>query len=121
MFTLFFFLLVLFIYTIATLVVTPKTNKMFSSIWSEEEHPLIKRETQERLNELFVDGDVPAETGLIMAAKEQNVEEEELLAMLGAINASDLKRIVKSKGAARVMDLYKVLDAASKIGMRHRG
>jgi len=75
-----FFWVVVFIIAMSY-VLSPILNRFFSMIWSEEERPMVKKETQDRLNELFIDGDVPDETGLIMAAKEQGVEEEELLAM----------------------------------------
>lgn len=118
MFFTFFVGLVIVMYIISTLWITPKTNEMFSEIWSEEEHPKIKRETQERLNDLFVDGDIPAETALVIAAREESIEEKELLAMFGALDAKDLKAILRARGPTRVVDIFKVLDGISKRGMR---
>ena len=97
----------------------PKLNKMFSWIWREEEHPLVKRETQERLKELFVDGTVPNETALIMAAKEQGVEEEQLLAFYGAMNANDLRNIVMCQDTIGLLKIFgNICNRSTFKGMR---
>lgn len=110
--------LVIAMWLIATFILTPIVNKWFAAIWAEEERPMIKRETQERLNELFVDGEVPEEVGLVMASKEQGIEEQEMLALYNAVNAKDLSRIVRHKKEDQVTELFKFLDKLSKINMK---
>ena len=116
----FIFCVVSLMVIVAELVFAPWVNESFSKIWAEEERPIIKRDTQERLQELFLDGDVPEETAVLMAAKEQNMEEEELLAMFNAVNARNLANIFKSKGPSRIGSVLRVIDGISKKGMRKK-
>jgi len=123
MFQLILFIPILLALLIGEFIIGPWLNKhFFSFIWSEEEKPIIKREVQERLEDLFVDGDVPDETALVMAAKEANMDEQELLNMFNAVSPKDLKRIMTGRDN-KLMKLYKVLDmlgSANKRGMRRR-
>lgn len=106
-------------FVIAILYVGPAANKFLSHIWSEEELPVVKRETKERLDELFIDGDVPEETAVLMTATEENMEEKELLEMFQAVDAKDLKSIVTSKGSKFSL-IFGALDKIGKKNMRRR-
>lgn len=119
--TILFLALLLGVIVISTAWLTPLFNKLFSFIWSEEEKPIIKREAQERLNELFVDGDVPEETAAVMTATEENMEERELLEMFRATSPKDLKRIITSKDkGSLIANAIITFDQASRKNMRRR-
>lgn len=110
-------LIVIGVIAFGLFVLAPLTNKLFAYIWSEDETPVVQKETKERLDELFVDSDVPEETAVLMTAVEQNIDEKKVLEMFGAMNAKDLKNIMASKNSG-VMRVLGILDKASKKNMK---
>lgn len=57
----------------------PWLNKeVFSRIWSEETKQVIAREAIDRIKELCIDGNVPEETAVLMAAKEHGLDTHQL-------------------------------------------
>ena len=76
----------------------PWLNKhFFSRIWQEETRPLVAREVIDRIKELCVDGDIPEETAVMIAAKEHDVSEATMLEAFNAEDAKELVRILSSK------------------------
>ena len=76
----------------------PWLNKeVFSRIWSEEDRPMVAREAIDRIKELCIDGNVPEETAILMAAKEHGLNERQLLNSFSADDAKDLIRILSGK------------------------
>lgn len=74
----------------------PAANRFFDLIWedpSKRQQAAIAR----RLKELHVDGDVPAETAILMAAKERNVTEDELKDVAGMFGTSDIVGMLTGK------------------------
>ena len=76
----------------------PWLNKeVFSKIWSEESKPMIAREAIDRIKELCIDGDVPAETAVLMASKEHGLDERQLLSNFDVADAKELIRMLSAK------------------------
>lgn len=77
----------------AMVVLIPPINAMFALIWEDprerQRHMVLKR-----LKELHVDGDVPAETAVLMASQENNITEEQLKAAVGMFSASEIKSVL---------------------------
>ena len=80
----------------AAVYVVPVVNNGFSCIW---EDPIQKQRKEGilRLKELHINGEVPEETAVLMAAKELNTTEEELLKVLGTFSARDLRGVITGK------------------------
>lgn len=83
------------------------SNKIFSCIWSEQE---VNNDVKKRLKELYVDSDVPEETGLLIASQEQKMKEEELLRAFGALDANDLSNIIKKNPRDTLTKLISVVE-----------
>jgi len=89
------------------LKVEGKTNWFFSKIWSEKE---INKDTRKRLKELSVDSDVPEETALLIASKEQKLKEEELIRAFNALDAKDLAKMIKGNKRDMLSNLITAMD-----------
>ena len=118
-----FFLFVLFLIwlfvDVALFRMAPWLNKnFFSKIWREETRPVVAREVIDRLKELCVDGDVPAETAVLMAAQENDVSEETMLAAFNADDAQELIKILSSKKPNFVPMLLKKMVNLDRKNMR---
>lgn len=97
----------------------PWLNKhIFSKIWSEETRPAVARETIDRIKELCVDGDVSEETAILMAAKENNLTEDELLASFNASDAKELVSILSGKNSNMLSVVMKKLSNLDRVNMR---
>jgi hypothetical protein len=72
--------------------VFPIVNKCMSYIWAEPSKQRVA--IANRLKELYVDGDVPDETAVIIAAAESGASEEELLSLFDNMSASDIRTLV---------------------------
>jgi hypothetical protein len=71
----------------------PPCNKLFSFIW---EDPISRqqREVVKRLKELHIDGHIPEETAVVMASKEFNTSEQELMEAAQMLRPSDIRGIL---------------------------
>ena len=99
----------------------PWMNKhVFSKIWCEEPRKQVARETIDRLKELMVDSDVPEETALLMVAKEQDINAEDVLNSFDADDAKDLIRILSAKNPNFGSFLVKSVVNLPKKNMRGR-
>jgi hypothetical protein len=97
----------------------PWLNKnLFSKIWKEETRPVVAREVIDRVKELCIDGDVPAKTAVLMAAKENDVEEATMLAAFNADDAEELIKILKSKKPNFIPMLLKKITNHDRKNMR---
>jgi hypothetical protein len=86
----------LFIGIWALVYLLPVTNKLFSMIWMDP----TERQRQEilvRLKEHHVDGGVPEETAVLMAAKEFSTTEKNLLKAAELFSAADVKALLTGK------------------------
>ena len=98
--------------------ILPWCNKhVFSRIWSEE-RPVVAREAIDRIKELCIDGDIPEETAVLMAAQEQNLTEQEMLVAFSAKDAKELVAILTNKKSGFANLLLKKLTHIDRVGMR---
>ena len=97
----------------------PWLNKrIFSRIWSEETRPAVAREAIDRLKELCIDSDVPEETAILMAARENGVTEREMLASFNAEDAAELMRMLSGRRPNFGAILLKKMKNMDRVGMR---
>ena len=94
--------------------IIPYTNKLFGLIWTDprEEN---RRKIIKRIKELTIDGDVPEETAVLMAAKEQNIDEENLMEVLGVMSPSEVRGLFTGK-RGMIQAFTSALDNALKSG-----
>ena len=74
----------------------PIVNRILSVVW---EDPTVRQRAviARRLKELHVDGTIPEETAVLLAAKEFNATEDELMRVAGMFNAGDLMGMLTGK------------------------
>jgi hypothetical protein len=96
--------------------VCPRTNKFFALIWNERDDE--KLAVAARIKELYVDGDVPEETALMMAAAESGQSKESILNAFDAVDASDLAKIMRQKPRTAMNIMTQMLDNGYKKGMK---
>ena len=82
-------------------------NGFFSMIWSEQ---TMNDDVKARLKELYVDSDVPEETGLLIASVEQEMQEEEILRAFSALDANDLSSIIKKNPRDSLSKLISIVE-----------
>lgn len=81
---------------IGLLYALPAANRFFSILWedpADKQRAVIAR----RLRELHVDGDVPTETSILLAAKEATTSEKELLGLLDMVGPTDLMGVLSDR------------------------
>ncbi len=100
-------------------VFVPWLNRhIFSKVWHEEDRAPVARETVERIKELCVDGDVPEETAVVMAARESGLSEEQLLNHFDAKDAEELVRILSHKKPQLASYVLKKIMSLDRANMR---
>jgi hypothetical protein len=74
----------------------PIVNRVLSFIW---EDPSVKQRNAiaRRLKELHVDGNVPSEVAVLLAAKEFNATEEKLIKTAGLLDAGEIMGMLTGK------------------------
>ena len=80
----------------AMVVLIPPINAMFALIW-EDPRERQRRMVLKRLKELHVDGNVPAETAVLMASQEISATEADLRAAAGLFSASEIKSVLRGE------------------------
>lgn len=99
MFIVFFVLLsipAVAVLALSVMYVMPATNSLFGLIWqdpTDRQRAAVAR----RLKELHVDGHVPNETAVLMAAKEHNATEQEIMGLLDMASPEDLMGVLTGK------------------------
>jgi hypothetical protein len=106
-----------FVYTIYVMnkYTCPWANKFFSMIYNENHTD--RMEVVQRIKDLYVDGDVPAESALLMAATESGKSEKEILNAFGAMNAIDLMDRIKGNPRGALALLRDLLESGYKKNM----
>lgn len=94
----------------------PFTNRFFALIWREPD--IEKNDIAERIKALYVDGDVPEETALMMASVESGQSKESILGAFNAANAIDLANIIKKKPREFNTILSQLMESGYKKNMR---
>lgn len=90
------------------MVMAPLVNKLMSLIWQDPSERYRARAIA-RIKELCVDGNVPDEAALLMAAKEMDISEEMFKEALDGLTPSTLRAIAKGNYLSSVLlDAYKV-------------
>ena len=76
------------------LAASPYIQKLMSFVWQD---PMVRYRAQavKRIKELCVDGDVPDETAILMAAKELDMTEEQLVEALNGLTPQVMKAMSK--------------------------
>lgn len=92
-------------------------NILTRNIWGPETNK-IRLETLERVRQLYIDEDVPAESAVLMATKEDGVSEEELYAACKAIDAKDLVDILTGSNRSRLRAMARVIAKKAKYEKR---
>lgn len=95
----FFFLLMVPVAVLALLSViylVPFFNRLFGLVW-EDPSERQRKEVLARLKELHVDGHLPEEVTVLLAAKEFNATEDELMKLVGMMSASDMKAVLSGR------------------------
>lgn len=81
---------------LSVIYVLPVTNRLFSLIW-EDPTERQRKKILKRIKELYVDGNIPEETAILMAAKEYNTTEREVLETIGAVSVGDVVKMATGK------------------------
>lgn len=81
---------------LALIYIAPVFNKWLSYVW-EDPSEKQRLELVKRIKELHVDGNVPAETSVLMASKEMGADEAATLKMLGKLSPSDIKAVLTGR------------------------
>jgi hypothetical protein len=105
---------------IAVVYLTPVTNRILGLIW-EDPTERRRKKILKRLRELHVDGNIPEETAVLMAAKEYNASEQAILDVVGAVDARDVAKLVTGRMSPLGFLLHGFDRALRKGSGRRRG
>lgn len=84
---------------LALIYLVPVCNRLFSLIW-EDPTERQRKQVARRLKELHINGDIPEETAVLLAAKEFNVVEQNLLDVADIVSPADVKAFLTGKKSA---------------------
>ena|SRR3990172_4433157 len=101
---------------VSTKIIAPITNRIFASIWNDNE--VVSADTIKRIKELYMDGEVPIETAVMMASTETGVDRGEILKALGASSPNDVAHIMRGGRASFLFRLARTMDKNRKKGTR---
>lgn len=105
---------------LAVIFLIPFFNRGFSLIWSDPSERQ-RKEALARLNELYVDGQVPEEVAVLLASKERNATEEELMNLVGMVGTSDMKAVLTGKKTLLGVMLNEIESVVKKNTKRRKG
>jgi hypothetical protein len=99
--------------------IAPALNRMFAMVWSEDTQ--IKSEAVDRIKELYVNGELPEESALLMASVETGESESNILAAFNAMDAEDLAKIIRGKPRSMPLRALSVMESVMKRNIKRTG
>lgn len=96
--------------------VCPFTNRFFAMVWNERDDD--KQAVLEKIQKLYVDGDVPEETALMMASTESGQSRESILNAFNTTSAVDLANIIRKRSRNAMLVISQLLESGYKRGMK---
>lgn len=103
------FIVSMFLVVFAVHYVIPITNRFFALIW-EDPTEVQRKEVMRRLKELHVDGHIPEEAAVLLASKEYNSSERDLLNLTRMVKPAQLRAMLN--GRKNIFQI--VLDSATQ-------